>query len=229
MNKPVLYDYYRSSASYRVRIALNLKGVDYERGAGRTCSKASRRRAPIARAIRRASCRCWRRTAQRLTQSLAIIDWLDARLSRAAACSRADADDRAHVLALALTIACDIHPLNNLRVLKYLAGLGSTRQDARRLVPPLDRAKASPRSRRWPRRAPAASCSATRRRSPTSAWCRRCTMRAASRCRSTPYPTLVRADAEANRARSLRRRASRQGRAGRRERLKGSRSESGES
>jgi maleylacetoacetate isomerase len=57
----------------------------------------------------------------RITQSLAIIDYLDATWPEPKLVP-ADAADRAHVLALALTIACDIHPLNNLRVLKYLVG-----------------------------------------------------------------------------------------------------------
>jgi maleylacetoacetate isomerase len=57
----------------------------------------------------------------RLTQSLAICDYLDARFPEPPFVPP-DPSDRAHVLAMALTIACDIHPLNNLRVLKYLSG-----------------------------------------------------------------------------------------------------------
>jgi maleylacetoacetate isomerase len=66
----------------------------------------------------------------RLTQSLAIIDWLEARQPEPRLLP-ADPDDRAHVLALALAVACDIHPLNNLRVLKYLSGPLGQPQDAR--------------------------------------------------------------------------------------------------
>ena len=109
-------------------------------------------------------------------------------LSRAAAASRPMPADRAHVLALALAIACDIHPLNNLRVLKYLLERRSaSAQEARDAGIAIgcgegfDRAGGD-----GARRAPAASCSATRRPSPTSAWSRRCTMPAASTCRSTP-------------------------------------------
>src|SRR5690606_38424567 len=60
---------------------------------------------------------------QRLTQSLAIADWLDAAVPEPRLLP-ADPADRAHVLALALAIAADLHPVNNLRVLKYLTKLG---------------------------------------------------------------------------------------------------------
>ena len=84
----------------------------------------------IARSTRRASCRCSRSTGCRLTQSLAIIVYLDQTHPRTAADAR-DPADGAHVRAMALTIACDIHPLNNLRVLKYLTGeLGVARRSA---------------------------------------------------------------------------------------------------
>ena len=66
-------------------------------------------------------------TGLSLPQSLAIIEYLDDCIRRSAACCRRDARGRARVRALALAIACDIHPLNNLRVLKYLsAELGIT-------------------------------------------------------------------------------------------------------
>ena len=120
MTKPVLFDYWRSSASYRVRIALALKGVDYETVqvdlAGAKHKEAEYRArnpqgfVPMLEA-----------EGQRITQSLAIIDYLDATY-REPKLVPAEPLDRAHVLAMALTIACDIHPLNNLRVLKYLVG-----------------------------------------------------------------------------------------------------------
>lgn len=120
--KLVLYDYYRSSASYRVRIALGLKGVDYERvpvnlldGEQRSIDFRARNPqgfVPILEA-----------DGHRITQSLAIIHWLDAAFPDPPLVP-ADALDRAHVVALALTIAADIHPLNNLRVLKRLKALG---------------------------------------------------------------------------------------------------------
>ena len=120
MTKPVLFDYFRSSASYRVRIALNLKGVDYEVAPvdllnGAQKADAYRARNPQGLVPMLEIDGRW------LTQSLAIIDYLDARFPEPRLVP-ADAGDRAAVLALALVIACDIHPLNNLRVLKYLSG-----------------------------------------------------------------------------------------------------------
>lgn len=113
-----LHDYFRSSAAYRVRIALNLKRVDYERipvnlveGAqGGAAYKALNPQGlvPMIEA-----------GGAQLTQSLAIIDWLDATYPDPPLLPK-DAERRAHVLAMALAVACDIHPLDNLRVLKYL-------------------------------------------------------------------------------------------------------------
>jgi maleylacetoacetate isomerase len=126
----ILYDYHRSSASYRVRIALNLKGAVYERVpvsliAGEQRSDAYRARNP------QGFVPMLEVDGQRITQSVAIIDYLDATFPEPKLVP-ADAADRAHVLALALTIAADIHPLNNLRVLKELTRLGldqATRDD----------------------------------------------------------------------------------------------------
>jgi maleylacetoacetate isomerase len=122
--KLVLYDYYRSSASYRVRIALSLKGVDYERVPVNLLDGAQQGEAY--RAINpQGFVPMLEADAQRMTQSLAIISWLDAKFPE----PPLQLDDP-HVLALALTIAADIHPVNNLRVLKRLAKLGID-QDAR--------------------------------------------------------------------------------------------------
>ncbi len=120
--KLILYDYYRSSASYRVRIALNLKGADYERVPvnlldGEQESEAYRAVNP------QGFVPMLDADGVRLTQSLAIIFWLDAMLPDPLLLP-ADPGERAHVLALALTVAADIHPLNNLRVLKRLSGFG---------------------------------------------------------------------------------------------------------
>jgi maleylacetoacetate isomerase len=120
MTRPILSDYFRSSASYRVRIALNLKGVDYETAPvdllhGAQKDEAYRDRNP------QGFVPMLEIDGRRLTQSLAIIDYLDARFPEPRLVPE-DSGDRAHVLALALIVACDIHPLNNLRVLKYLSG-----------------------------------------------------------------------------------------------------------
>ena len=120
MNKPVLYDYYRSSACYRVRIALNLKQVEYEPVPvnlleGEQKADDYRARNP------QGFVPMLEADGRRLVQSLAIIDWLEAAFPEPALIPR-DADARAHVLAMALAVACDIHPINNLRVIKYLAG-----------------------------------------------------------------------------------------------------------
>jgi maleylacetoacetate isomerase len=120
MTVPVLFDYWRSSASYRVRIALNLKGVAYraekvDLAAGGQGEGAYRARNP------QGFVPLLEIDGRRLTQSLAIIAYLDATRPEPPLLP-ADPGDAAHVQALALTIACDIHPLNNLRVLKHLTG-----------------------------------------------------------------------------------------------------------
>jgi maleylacetoacetate isomerase len=126
--KLVLYDYYRSSASYRVRIALNLKGAAYERVPinlleGEQANAEYRERNP------QGFVPMLEADGKRITQSLAIIGWLDRTMPEPPLLP-ADTDDRAHVVALALTIAADIHPINNLRVMKHLASLG-IEQEAR--------------------------------------------------------------------------------------------------
>jgi maleylacetoacetate isomerase len=128
MPKPILYDYYRSSACYRVRIALNLKGVEYETRPinlleGEQKSEAYRELNP------QGLIPMLEIDGHRLTQSLAIINYLDLRFANAPLIP-ASAAERAHVVAMAMAIACDIHPLNNLRVLKYLKNkLGHSQEE----------------------------------------------------------------------------------------------------
>ncbi len=120
MSQPLLFDYWRSSASYRVRIALHLKGVEFDRVpidllAGAQRDPDFREKNP------QSFVPLLEIDGRRIAQSLAIIDYLDATRPDPLLLP-ADPGDRAHVMALALAIACDIHPLNNVRVLKYLSG-----------------------------------------------------------------------------------------------------------
>src|SRR5882757_6486641 len=118
MSRPVLYDYYRSSAAYRVRIALNLKGVDYERRPINLLE--SEQRSEDYRALNpQGLVPMLEIDGHRLTQSLAIMVYLDQTIPAPPLMPR-DPADGAHVRAMAMAVACDIHPVNNLRVLKYL-------------------------------------------------------------------------------------------------------------
>ena len=113
-----LYDYWRSSAAYRVRIALNLKGVAYE--AIDTSLLHGEQRAPDYVARNPQGLVPMLEVGElRLTQSLAIIDWLDATYAEPRLIPSSP-EARAAELAKAMVIAADIHPINNLRILKYL-------------------------------------------------------------------------------------------------------------
>lgn len=126
-----LYSYFRSSAAYRVRIALNLKGVAYEtvpvhlvKGEHHTDSYLSinpQGRVPLLED-----------QGQYLTQSLAMIEYLEEIHPEIALLPRKPVD-RAYVRSLALIVACDIHPVNNLGVLTYLqkmCGVSAELKDA---------------------------------------------------------------------------------------------------
>ena len=127
----ILYDYFRSSAAYRVRIALHLKGLDPERrfihlrkGEQRAASYLERNPQGLVPALEIG--------ARALTQSLAIIEYLDETHPEPPLLP-SQPEDRAWVRSIALAIACDIHPIDNLRVLKYLAGelqIDEPRRDA---------------------------------------------------------------------------------------------------
>lgn len=114
-----LYNYFRSSASFRVRIALELKGLPYEYLAVHLAK--GEHKLPGYAAVSPATLVPTLITddGQRLDQSMAIIEYLDETCPQAPLLPR-DALGRARVRALAQLIACEIHPLNNLRTLKYL-------------------------------------------------------------------------------------------------------------
>ena len=113
-----LYNYFRSSASYRVRIALALKGLDYDYKAVHL-AKSEHLKESYAAVSAARLVPLLRDGEHSLTQSLAIIEYLDETHPEPPLLPR-DPAGRARVRALALDIACEIHPLNNLRVLRYL-------------------------------------------------------------------------------------------------------------
>ncbi|WP_170419123.1 maleylacetoacetate isomerase [Ruegeria atlantica] len=122
MSGVVLYDYWRSSASYRVRIALNLAGINYravsidlsagEQRSGGHLARNPQRLVPVLEI-----------DGLRLTQSLAIIDYLDQ--TRGLGLLPAEPAARAHALALAQSIAVDVHPVCNLSVAQFATALSN--------------------------------------------------------------------------------------------------------
>ncbi len=118
MTDIILYDYWRSSASYRVRIALNLKGVAY-RGVSTSLLDGDNKAPDYVARNPQGFVPMLSIDGHDLTQSLAIIDYLDARYDDPPMVSR-DPAERAGTLAQAMVVAADIHPVNNLRILKYL-------------------------------------------------------------------------------------------------------------
>ena len=115
-----LYSYFRSSASFRVRIALALKGLAYDYMPINLLT-GQQRQSDYQALAPDALVPLLEVDGQRLSQSMAIVEYLDETYP-APALLPADAWSRAQVRALAQSIACEIHPLNNLRVLKYLVG-----------------------------------------------------------------------------------------------------------
>lgn len=120
----ILHGYWRSGTSYRTRIALNLKGIEYRQAtldlrAGAQKSEAYLRLNPqgLVPALETDD-------GLVLTQSSAILEWLEETHAEPPLLPR-DAGGRAQVRAMAALIGCDIHPLNNLRVLKAVRGLAS--------------------------------------------------------------------------------------------------------
>lgn len=116
-----LYSFFRSSAAYRTRIALNLKGVSYETVPIHLSKEGGKHRSAEFRAVNpqmRVPALALS-GGEVLTQSLAIIDYLD-EIYPEPPLLPTDAIERAHARAAAQLVACDIHPLNNLVTLNYL-------------------------------------------------------------------------------------------------------------
>lgn len=128
-----LYTYFRSSAAYRVRIALNLKGLAWEAVPVHLVKDGGQHRKPDYLTLNPAGLvPALEDDGQVLTQSLAIIEYLDETHPEPPLLP-ADALGRARVRAIAQAIACDIHPINNLRVLQYLKrelGVSDAQKDA---------------------------------------------------------------------------------------------------
>jgi len=120
--KLTLHSAWRASAPYRVRIGLNLKGLDY--AVQPVDLVSSQHHGEAYRALNaQALVPTLDVDGRRLTQSLAILEWLDETVPEPRMLP-ADPFDRATVRAMAEIIACDIHPVNNLRILRALTGLG---------------------------------------------------------------------------------------------------------
>ena len=118
-----LHGYYRSSASYRVRIALNLKGLTAEHLPHHLRKGEQRDPAYLALNPQGLVPALVAETGAVVTQSLAIIEWLDENHPQPALLP-ADSLRRAHIRAFSMVIACDVHPLQNLKVLARLRELG---------------------------------------------------------------------------------------------------------
>jgi len=128
-----LYSYWRSSAAYRVRIALNLKQVKYAQKAVHLLNQGGEQRLPEFREVNPQGLIPVLVDGERvIRQSLAIMEYLDDTIPERPLLPTA-ARDRARVRSLSLLIACDVHPLNNLRVLQYLENelqIDSARREA---------------------------------------------------------------------------------------------------
>lgn len=115
----ILYDYYRSSAAYRVRIALNLKGLSYQQQSVNLLA-AENREAPFLAQNPQGLVPVLQDNGELLSQSLAICEYLDEQYPQSMPLVYGSPVDKANIRRLAQIIACDIHPVDNLRVLKYL-------------------------------------------------------------------------------------------------------------
>lgn len=127
----VLHGYFRSSSAYRVRIALNLKGLACEHRAVHLNRDGGQQFGAAFRSLNpQATVPVLEDGKAVISQSLAIIEYLDERHPETRLLP-VDLVERAWVRQFALTIACDLHPLNNLRVLKYLTGTMALEETAK--------------------------------------------------------------------------------------------------
>ena len=115
-----LFDYWRSSAAFRMRIALNLKGLEFEREFIHLRRKDQSSEAYLAVNPQGLVPALVDDDGTVLTQSMAMIEYLDDTRPEGARLMPGDARGRARVRAISQSIACEIHPLNNLRVLRHL-------------------------------------------------------------------------------------------------------------
>lgn len=126
-----LYGYWRSSAAYRVRIALNLKGMAYQNRPVHLLRDGGEQHAAAYREINpQQLIPCLLDGERVVTQSMAIMEYLE-EMQPEPPLLPADPRGRARVRALAQAVACDIHPLGNLRVLQYLEGKLGAGEEAR--------------------------------------------------------------------------------------------------
>jgi len=115
-----LYTFFRSSASYRVRIALNLKGIRYEQAPIHLRHAGGEQLRPAYMTLNpQALVPALEDNGRILTQSLAIIEYLDEKFPNPPLLPK-DPADKALVRSMALVIACEVHPIQNLRVLNYV-------------------------------------------------------------------------------------------------------------